>query len=575
MKKAFFAASLPHHSQLVATVLIVLAYLAERPYVFFKYPGYLEQSGWPKISALILFIFIWWLLCFFLYLYAAKSRPIAKWSIFVLLAVSSTAFDLYYAVSGGAPLLYEDYAILVDAIRSSGDALAEYYPLLTYSAIRLLLLFCAFWMMAPTKGASLKAMALLVSSILVFSSVCVLKHGTYTNLLPGTTGIYGLSLASLFDGSSKAYVYQGESHPSNPTDDINILVVMDESVRADFLSARDLQDLFAGYTGDWRYYDFGAATSAGNCSASSNIMIRKGVRPLHVTDDLYSKPLVWSYARNAGFTTYLLDAQRGGKGHDHFDARELSLVDHNIDASKTSRDADIPALMAYLNEQGKTFSIAIMNGSHFPYHNNFPADYTIQLHSEYVAADTTRVEYAKSVNWQTKGFIKALTALDLSKPTIAIYTSDHGQNINDQPGPHHCTGSGHPFIGEGLVPLVVFTNYQDEMMEAATSFNYQRLSHFNIFPTVLQYMGFDVASIVGKRSTYLSPITSKAVPFNRFTYGDAFGRFGQAVKTMDVTAEKQLVLKRSQDMRNEYSHADSTPQAFSTVAKASDQTTVP
>src|SRR5690606_141322 len=111
------------------------AYLAERPFIFFRYPGLIEESSWPKVAALMLFIGAWWLVCLALYLYAARSKPMIKWSIFTLLAVSSTSFDVYYAVSNGAPLMYADYAVLVDAMGSTGDALAEYYASFTYSAI--------------------------------------------------------------------------------------------------------------------------------------------------------------------------------------------------------------------------------------------------------------------------------------------------------------------------------------------------------------------------------------------------------------------------------------------------------
>src|SRR5690606_37913354 len=131
--------------------------------------------------------------------------------------------------------------------------------------------------------------------------------------------------------------------------------------------------------------------------------------------------------------------------------------------------------------------------------------------------------------WQTKKLFGELIRLRIEKPTVAIYTSDHGQNLNDQPGPHQCTGSGVPFAGEGLVPLVVLANYQKEQLGAAAVFNYGKLSHFNIFPTLVSYMGFDVEMAVGEDAVYSSPIFSKVEPLNRFGYGDAFGRFGKRI----------------------------------------------
>lgn len=530
------------NSQSVAAGLIFLAFLAERPYVFFRYPGLVELSTWPKVVSLLLFIFFWWLLCLLLYFYAARSRPAIKWSVFVLLAVSSTLFDVYYLASGGAPLLYADYIVLANAIGSAGDALAEYYSFFAYSAVRLSVLFLAFLLMQQRRGADFKALSLLGISVLVFAGICVAKHGTYTNLLPGTTGIYGLAIASWFDSSDREYAYAGAPQPSQQVDDINIVLVVDESVRADFLTGSDLDAIVSEHSPAWQYYDFGAATSAGNCSASSNIMLRKGVRPDSITDDLYRNPLIWSYAQNAGFSTYLLDAQRNGKGHDHFDPLELDMVSANIEASHLQWDHEIPGLMKHLESPGKTLSLVIKKGAHFPYYRNFPAGHEVDVDREYVSADPDRVSYAKAVDWQAKGFLRKLVSLRLEKPTLVIYTADHGQNLNDRPGARHCTVSGAPFVGEGYVPLAVLANFEDKQLHAAQSLNFGELSHFHIFPTIAEYMGFDVEKLAADGPAYPLPIFEDVEPLNRFTYGDAFGRFGQAVKFLDVSGQKEVVL---------------------------------
>lgn len=532
---------LPVNSQTLGAVLIFLAFLAERPYVFFRYPGLVELSSWPKVASLVLFILAWWLVCLLLYICAAKSRSLVKWSIFLLLAISSTAFDLYSLVSGGAPLLYADYVVLLDAIDSSGDALAEYYSLFAYPAARLAVLFVAFMLMEPRTGADLKAVFLLGTSVLVFAGVCVMKHGTYTNLLPGTTGVYGLAMASLFDSSQREYAYSGAPQPSRDVGDVNIVLVIDESVRADFLTGKDLSAVVSTHSPSWHYYDFGTATSAGNCSASSNIMLRKGVRPDSITQDLYRNPLIWSYARNAGFSTYLLDTQRNGKGHNHFDPFELAMVSLNIDTSHLQWDQEIPDLMKHLELPGKTFSLIIKKGAHFPYYRNFPSGHEIDVASDYVAADEDRLAYAKAVDWQTKGFLRKLVSLRIEKPTLVFYTADHGQNLNDQPGARHCTVSGTPFVGEGYVPLALLANYRDEQLIAAQSLNFGELSHFHIFPTIVEYMGFDVEQLGDKDNAYPPPLFEDVMPLNKFTYGDAFGRFGQSIRFLDVSRQREAI----------------------------------
>src|SRR5690606_22939463 len=144
--------------------------------------------------------------------------------------------------------------------------------------------------------------------------------------------------------------------------------------------------------------------------------------------------------------------------------------------------------------------------------------------------------------WQSIGFIKELISLRVGKPTLVIYTADHGQNLNDQPGAHHCTVSGTPFVGEGLVPLVVFTNYEDARLRNAVDVNYGKLSHFHIFPTIVEYMGFDIQQLGADAQPYSPSIFDNVEPLNKFTYGDAFDRFGQEVKFVDVSMHKVIVL---------------------------------
>lgn len=540
MDNGFRSAFSSRHSQLFAAFLILLSFMAERPYVFIKLPSQLAERGWLKIAYFISLISVGWLLCFLLYLYAAKSVRAVKWLVFALLAASSAFFDIFYVISGHA-LMYQDFLALRQEAGYSEEALSQFYPLFAYSFARLLILLCAFLIMERRKGASVKAVSLLLASVLVFAGVCIIKRGAVTDFLPAAIGLYGLDLATAFDINNRKYVYSGAPYPSHPVGDVNIILVIDESVRADFLSGDDLKEIFSGYPGDWRYYDFGVATAGANCSAPSKVLLRKSIRPYNVANDLYNNPLIWDYAANAGFTTYLADARDNGKGDDHFDPHELKLVSHIIDAESAQWDVQVLDLMKFLWLPGKTFSMVIKKGAHFPYSRDFPASHTISVHSDYVAADQKRIDYMKAVDWQTKGFLKKLISFRFDKPTVVIYTSDHGQNLDDQPGATHCTASAIPFAGEGLVPLVVFTNYDDGRLDAAVGLNYDTLSHFNIFPTILAYMGFDVE---GKGTNYSLPMYRDVHPLNKFIYSSPFGRFGSVVKFVDVSAVRNFVLKR-------------------------------
>lgn len=149
--------------------------------------------------------------------------------------------------------------------------------------------------------------------------------------------------------------------PSNPRKFSHIVLIVDESVRADYSPFKRLGNIPT----HWHMIDYGNATSAANCSHISNIMLRKGVRQHRVAKDFYENPLIWSYALNAGYVTYLYDAQMGGKGHDFFDANELGLVSHNISKTHISKDADILESLTYLNDETPSFTY-IIKGVTFP-----------------------------------------------------------------------------------------------------------------------------------------------------------------------------------------------------------------
>jgi len=521
----------------LAEWLIVAACAMERPFILIQIQRLFGTPDLIKNIALAMLVLTSWLLIVLLYLYAARCRGVLKWALFAALTLSSMLADFFYVVSGHA-LMYSDYIVLQHALSNTTDALAEYATASPYTLLRHTMLLAGFCLMPPASRAAPKALAMLLISVALVTAVCVAKKGAVTHLLPGTVAAYGLHAATYFDRDRERqpYLYTTAMLPAQQVADRNIVLVIDESIRSDFMNGERLRAIMQSTRSPWNAYDFGPTLAGNNCSSASNLILRKGPRPSHIASDLHRHALIWSYAANAGFERYLLDAQGDGSGHNHFDKAELNMLTANIPVMSLPHDAQILDAMPFLQAPGKTFSIILKKGAHFPYSKNYPEDYVLIRTSNYIAANNERQEYAKAVEWQTERFLKKLLQLDLNMPTVVIYTSDHGQNLADQPGATHCTASSKPYKGEGLVPLIAFTNYPDADLAQSTHAHYGRLSHFNVPPTLLNYMGYRTDSAP---NIFSGSMFNPGTPVSGFSYGSPFGYFGSPVMMMAVD-DRQL-----------------------------------
>lgn len=351
---------------------------------------------------------------------------------------------------------------------------------------------------------------------------CVLRQGAATNKFPAPISLYGLSLGYVYNFIKNPHIYQYQLQGSpkiEKSEYQNIILIVDESVRWDyspFLRIRKYKK--------WNVFDYGRATSYANASATSNILLRKGARFESLSSDFYNNPLIWDYAKKAGYATYLYDNQGGGVGHDYFDTQERQMIDFNI-SNSVFRDADIWKQLSYLNGNQRTFTLIIKRGSHFPY-RDFPEDLKINfVLSKYQNATFLRKKYLKSVVFQSDDFWREFFDFDIRKPTLVIYTSDHGQNLEDVEGLTHGTSGKEPYVGEGLVPLVVLTNIKDNFAQSFEK-NLNRVSHFNIFPTLIESMGYSQVDL-GYQNKNTS-LRNAVTPIKGFFYGIPFGYFGKA-----------------------------------------------
>jgi Sulfatase len=339
----------------------------------------------------------------------------------------------------------------------------------------------------------------------------------------------------------------------------NVVLIMDESVRGDYIDINHPSGIRTGLTkAGAALVNFGIASSQANCSAESNASMRFGVTRANHLRDLRANPSLWEYAKKAGYRTVYLDAQRhGAKLQNFMTQQELSQIDRfiQLDAGTAPEAKDLEIarrLLQVVGEAGPHFVYLNKMGCHFPYEGKYPAEqaaFSPTMPRTYFGNEgdprsarpssegndeQERLRFTNSYKnclaWNSGKFFDILLAdRDLSD-TLIVYTSDHGQNFHEDGSPGfgtHCSNGAAP-PGEGIVPLVVITQEPAalQLFGDAARINRGRASLFNVFPTLLLLMGYraeDLNAANHFEPTLLEPLEKDKQKFLS-TY---FVRFGE------------------------------------------------
>jgi lipid A ethanolaminephosphotransferase len=375
--------------------------------------------------------------------------------------------------------------------------------------------------------------------MVVIAAIVLVKGGnsTSTKGLPVQFQPIALGLASsakgIFTTAPKRMAVTWE--PGTDRAIRNIVVLVDESIRADYIDWRPGNPYTPAMASHIdRFANFGQAASGGNCSAYSNALLRLGGERVNPVMSVKTNPTIWQYAKKAGFRTVYIDGQSGqiksGKKIQNFMTFGEIL---DIDRMVTFDDIPQPELdfevLDIINEElsgdAPVFIFANKNGAHFPYDAGYPADQAVFLPTVQMSVDATPeqrvVSYRNVIRWSVDGFFaKMLDQTDLSATAI-VYTSDHGQKLSDRHT--HCT-SENPDPRQGLVPLLALTGNPELMkrFQSAAQLNHNRATHFAIAPTLYELMGYSVASIEEVYGpTLFHPQDGQVY----FTSNDIFGLF--------------------------------------------------
>ncbi|PNB47197.1 sulfatase [Pseudomonas sp. GW456-12-10-14-LB2] len=523
--------------------LLLIIYLL----LYFEY--YLDRLNAMGIGlAVLLFGAMFLTLTFALLLTAYIRQTFIRHLFALTLFISAVFFDVYTRVTAD----YLTYSSFVSLVYSGGfiqEAAYQYRGAIIHGLLNGLLLL--FGIGLKPRHAMPVPNALRIAAplcgVLLLSAVLFVRAGEGARGLP--IMYTPLAYLNLF-GYEALHNTVGPREPvtlarNGPAVGHDIVLIIDESISGNYLDINapfgvhsNLKQVRPGV----QIFNYGYAASIANCSADTNITLRYGGTRADYMRINSTLPSIWQYAKKAGLRTVYIDAQRtGGNLQNLMNDAEKKDIDEFLQFDQTSvRDRDMAAaakLIELLNDGKPELVLINKVGAHFPVHDKYPDAFmayrpTLPRGQFTEVADTGertgfngqpddwvlyRNAYKNTVLWNVGEFFSRVFAQANLNNALLIYTSDHGQDLHERGNPGlntHCGGD--PVEEEGLVPLVVIQGDQLQTLDwsAQLAANKDRSSHYNIFPTLLQLMGYDLPGIEAVYGKPLSVATADEFTFN-------------------------------------------------------------
>lgn len=497
---------------------------------------------------LVLFVGMFVVLTVALFMTAYIRQTLIRHLFALAMFGSAVFFDVYSRVTAD----YLTYSSFVSLVYSGGfieEALYQYRGAIISGVLGGLLLLFGIGLKPrrrmPVPGALLVAAPLL--GVLLLSAVLFVRAGEGARGLP----VMYTPLAYL-----NLFAYESLHNTVGPREPVSlarvdqpvghdIVLVIDESISGNYLDINapfgvhsNLKEPRPGVD----IFNYGYAASIANCSVDTNVTLRYGGTRADYVRINSTLPSIWQYAKKAGLSTVYIDAQRtGGNLQNLMSAAEKKDIDEFVQFDQTSvRDRDMATaakLIELLNDGKPQLVLVNKVGAHFPVHDKYPDAFmayrpTLPRGKFVEVADTGerdgfngqpddwvlyRNAYKNTLLWNVGEFFSRVFAQANLNNAVLIYTSDHGQDLHERGNPGlntHCGGD--PVEEEGLVPLVVIQGSGLKTLDwqAALAGNKDRSSHYNIFPTLLQVMGYDPAGVEAVYGKPLSVPTADEFTFN-------------------------------------------------------------
>lgn len=487
-----------------------------------------DFAGWPGV---VLYVTLFGILAIALFLLSINPSRLYRGAWAIVFSVASIVAGSYREAAG-EHFSYNAFLVVLEASEWIGEAVDQYRNHLLLPVVTSVMLVLGL-VLSPRlqirRGSVIHWASSLapIASIFLLSSLLYVRGGAGAPGLPaGYATLSYLPLVVVETAQSEF----GEREPvaidvSQASVDYDVLLIIDESVRGDYLDINAADGVRTNLHNNETVFNFGLAASATNCSGGSNVILRFGGNRDNYRRYISTGPSIWAYAKKAGYRTVYIDAQRtGNKLQNYMDDGEVSEIDRFIQFDNIPilmRDLAVAELAAELTANGIPEVIVINKmGAHFPVHDKFPDHLTVFTpvlpRGKFVGvSDTggrfgfnpkTQSDWTPYINsykntllWNTGEFFATFLQKADLKNAFVVYTADHGQNFFDDESPGaimHC--SEDPPESEGIVPLTVITALEEhqKLMAESVKRNTDRVSHYNVFPTLLRLMGYDRGEIM-------------------------------------------------------------------------------
>jgi glucan phosphoethanolaminetransferase (alkaline phosphatase superfamily) len=544
------------HLQILVFLVLFDIYLVFDQFELLNFYTYLFRvKGLFKFSASI---FLYLGLTFSMFLLVTSSNKILKVISYLILS-STLCTEISYRIINGYGFTFSEALIVLREFSYSRDALLSFFPHIwfVFPLVMIVSVFLYFITDLYVPKSSWK-ISVPLSLFFIFLSFYVLKGTSGAQAYPSMFKIPVLTMYAATDQTYTGPRSEVTEIPGKEPEFRNIIYLVDESVRGDMISLNnpsnnDVTPYISSVSAN--IYNYGIVCSAGNNSGTSQLILRSGVRSEVFPDTgqrSLKNPDIMQFAKKAGFYTIFLDGQKNilqnfmskydmNAINYYKGVQEDGMAGEMIDFVLADQIADLLS-----DTTRRTFTYVVKMGAHFPYEKYYPDDQRIfqpAMKRGELNNDRNRMvnSFKNVIRWNVDHFLKYLvTKLGNRKDYLIIYTSDHGQTLLEHGivATHADVRNANPL--QACVPFFLY--FPDSLQKAKFKYlpgNYNRLTHFNIFPSILLMMGYDTAFVRANFDKSIFEIVSEP----RYFYTGVFFNNSAGVKTEFDTPEMAALIR--------------------------------
>lgn len=489
-------------------------------------------------------------------LFLMHRRPLVRGVTTLLVFVFAFLDRASINVTGHGIGLWEAKLLFHEA-EHAGDVLETYRPELWTSLCEagvavVILLAARWWLRCVANHGPLRGAIVLLLGVGLVGAVVAKTDGEVSSFpcLFQVPVVSGLALwPEPVSGGRLEPFFAADTPPLAQ----HVVVIVDESVRGDMLGLNGGPPTTPFLSSFPSLVNFGVACSSTNSSAPSNMVLQSGITVDEMIQDCQQGmrlPTVFQYARAAGARTHLLAGQIIRRWY-YSSPHDLQYLDVFRDTAKleegTPRHAVDSTLASWIEEltagEGTTFTYVIKLGAHVPYSDKRPPGYWDDAPDLFPMEPepgrrAVLNDYARTVRWTVDGFFEDLLPRLEGRDVVIVYTSDHGQSLLEGGIPATHGVGRNPPVSQANVPLFVMGTSERmrdlivQTLGSAQPALYDKTTHFDVFPTLLELLGYPQAAT---RKRYgCSLLDPSPRPPRRFLSGDPFKPGARTLNSFDL-----------------------------------------